>query len=758
VTKLRYVGSPNLRNVDGVEKVTGQTRYVADMTVPHMLIAKVLRSPEPHARLIELDTAPALEIPGVKAVITAADFADHGNFGWPIKDAYILAYRKVRFVGEPIAVVAAETAVAAQAGVDAIVVRYESLPVVSDPARAFDAGVPLIPEVSPTGKGNLCNTHIVRNGDPSPILERVPIQFEATYDFPHQEHAYLETEGALAIPEPDGGVTVYANTQSPHINQNTTAMVLGLPPDNVRIIQPPVGGAFGGKDDVLYQTTAQAAKLALITGRPVRLVLTRPESMAASYKRQAMRIHLELGAEADGRLRAARADLTADSGAFAAATPLSSWRATMHAAGGYRYDAVHVDMQTVYTNNGYSGAFRGFGNTQATAAIELAIDELAERLGRDPLDFRLQNCLRPGDLTMTGAPLGSTIGLAGCLEWVRDRSDWASKRETFTAQPTDGEFRRGIGVACYFHGIGLGGEGTDFATATLRVEADHSLTLTSGMTDFGQGSRTIFTLLAAEMLGVNMERIRVLRPDTYTAPDSGPTVASRASIVGGNAVRVATGKIANMLNMAAADMLGCEPEQLVRDGERYVGPDEEPVSFGEVIDHARAMGFQLSAQGRWQVPEIEWHFESGTGVPYFGYVFGAQIAEVEVSRRTGRTRVLKMWAAHDAGQILYPQGALGQMYGGIAQGLGYALMEGFRYENGIPQAGDFDRYRIPRANDVPEIDGTYIVTHLPEGPYGAKNLAEPVMIGAAPAIGNAFAHATGIRVRSFPLPQLPKES
>jgi CO/xanthine dehydrogenase Mo-binding subunit len=206
--------------------------------------------------------------------------------------------------------------------------------------------------------------------------------------------------------------------------------------------------------------------------------------------------------------------------------------------------------------------------------------------------------------------------------------------------------------------------------------------------------------------------------------------------------------------MAAADLLGCEPEQLVRDGEGYVGPDEEPVTFGEVVDHAHAMGLQLSAQGRWQVSEIEWDFETGTGVPYFGYVFGAQIAEVEVNRRTGRTRAQKIWAAHDAGHILYPKGALGQMYGGITQGLGYALMEGFRFENGMPQSLDFDRYRIPRANDVPEIEGVYIETHLPEGPYGAKNLAEPVMIGAAPAIANAFAHATGVRVRTFPLPNL----
>ena len=754
MTKLKYVGSSNLRNVDGIEKVTGQTRYVGDMTVPHMLVAKVLRSPVPHALLTELDATPALEIPGVRAVVTAADFVDQGNYGWPIKDAYILAHRKVRFVGEPIAVVAADNAAAAQAGVDAIVVRYDTLPVVSDPLRALEADASLIPEVSPTGRGNLCNTHLVRNGDPDPLLAAAPAVFEGTYDLPHQEHAYLETEGALAIPEPDGGVTVYVNVQSPHINRNNAAMVLGLPVESVRIIQPPVGGAFGGKDDVLYQTTAQVAKLALLTGRPVRLVLSRTESMAASYKRQAMRIHLKLGAESDGTLRAARADLIVDSGAFASTTPLSSWRATMHAAGGYRYDAVQVDMRTVYTNNGYSGAFRGFGNTQATAAIELAIDELAANLGRDPLDFRLQNCLRRGDLTMTGAPLGSTIGLADCLEWVRNRSEWTSKRATYDAQPADAERRYGIGVACYFHGIGLGGEGVDFATATLRVEADHSLTLTSGLTDFGQGSRTIFTLVAAEMLGVTMERIRVLRPDTYTAPDSGPTVASRASVVGGNAVRVATSKIAAMLDMSAADLLGCEPEQLVRDGEQYVGPDEEPATFEEVVDHARELGFQLSAQGRWQVPEIEWDFERGTGVPYFGYVFGAQVAEVEVSRRTGRTRVVKMWAAHDGGRILHPTGALGQMYGGIAQGLGYALMENFRFENGIPQALDFDRYRIPRANDMPEIAGTYIETHLPEGPYGAKNLAEPVMIGAAPAIGNAFAHATGVRIRGFPLPRV----
>lgn len=751
MNKLMYVGNPDLRNVDGIEKVTGEARYVGDMSVPGMLVAKVLRSPLPHARITALDVSPALSVPGVVSAITHMDFVDHGNFGWPTKDAYILAYRKVRHVGEPVAVVAAETELAAEAGLAAIIVAYDALPVVSSAAQALDPGAPLVPEVSPTGEGNLCVRHIVRNSDPGPLLNNAPAVLDATYTLPHQEHAYLETEGALAIPEPDGGVTVYANNQSPHINRDTTAQVLGLPPEGVRVIQPPVGGAFGGKDDVVYQTSAQVAKLALLTGRPVRLLLTRAESMAASYKRQAAQIHLTLGAEANGTLRAARAELLIDNGAYAAATPLASWRATVHAAGAYRYQAVHVDTRAVYTNNGYSGAFRGFGNVQAAAAVELAIDELAERLGRDPLAFRLQNCLRPGDHTMTGAELDESVGLAACLEWVRDRSNWTDKRAEYATQPTGVERRRGIGVACYFHGTGLGGEGVDYATATLKVEADHSITLTSGLTDFGQGSRTVFTLLAAEVLGVAMERIRVLRPDTQTALESGPTVASRASLVGGNAVRLTAAKLMQTLELAAADLLGCTREHLVRDGERFIGPDEEPVTFDDVVDHAQALGLQLSAQGRWQIPHIEWDFEHGMGIPYATYVFGAQVAEVEVDLHSGRTRVQKIWAAHDAGTILFPKGALGQMYGGIAQGLGYALMEGFAFENGIPQALDFDRYRIPRATDVPEIEGTYIQTVYPHGPYGAKNLAEPVMVGTAPAIANAYSQAIGRRVRSFPL-------
>ncbi|TFG70493.1 MAG: xanthine dehydrogenase family protein molybdopterin-binding subunit, partial [Anaerolineales bacterium] len=271
------------------------------------------------------------------------------------------------------------------------------------------------------------------------------------------------------------------------------------------------------------------------------------------------------------------------------------------------------------------------------------------------------------------------------------------------------------------------------------------------LTDFGQGSRTVFTLLAAETLGIDMQRIRVLRPDTHTAVDSGPTVASRASIVGGNAVLVAAEELRYQLNLAAANALHCAPDQLVRDGETFIGAEESPMHFEDVVQHARAMGLQLSVEGRWQIPPITWDFKNGTGKPYFCYVFGALVAEVEVNIKSGKTRVTGIWAAHDAGKILNPLGALGQLYGGVVQGLGYALMEHYLFEEAVPQMTGLHTYRIPRANDVPEIIATFIQTHHPDGPYGAKNLAEPVMIGSAPAIANAVFQATGKRIRSLPI-------
>jgi len=748
---LKHVGNPNAQAVDGLEKVLGRAKYVGDMTLAGMLYAKVLTSPLPHARITRLDVTQALDVPGVIAAITSADFIDNGAFGWPVKDAFVLAHKKVRYVGDPIATVAAETEEAALAGIQSIILELEELPIVANPALALEDDAPLVPLEAPKGQGNLCESLVGRNGDPDPILAGCPYTLDETYDFQHQEHAYLEMEGALAIPEPGGSVTIFANDQSPHINRSNAAAILGLSDEHVRVIQPPVGGSFGGKDDLVYQFTAQTARLALITNRPVRLQLTREESMATSYKREAMSIRLKIGMGADGKIRAGRANILVDSGAYASMTPLSAWRASMHALGAYCYEAGQVDTQVVYTNNGYSGAFRGFGNTQTAAASEIAIDELAYQAGMDPIEFRLKNILRTGDTAFTGNVIAHEAGLEKCLHWARDKSGWDQKRAAYTDQNADETLARGIGIGCYFHGSGLGGEGLDYARSSIKINRDYSITLQSGLTDYGQGSRTVFTLIAAETLGVSPERIHMLRPDTHTAQETGPTVASRASIVGGNATRVAAQKIVQLLQLAAADLLTCAPEQLIRDDEKFIGPDEVPVSLEKTIEHAFAMGFQLSSQGYWQIPEIHWDFETGTGTPYFTYSYGAQVADVTVNRQTGDVKMEKIWAAHDASQIIYPNGAKGQLLGGIAQGIGYALTEGFTYKDGYPQKKNLNQYKLPTAKDVPEIETTFVETKFANGPFGAKNLAEPVMIATTPAIANAVYHAVGVRCRSFPI-------
>ncbi|MCX6028879.1 MAG: xanthine dehydrogenase family protein molybdopterin-binding subunit [Chloroflexi bacterium] len=751
MTELKYIGKP-ARRVDALEKVTGKAKYIADRKLPGMLYARCLRSETPHGRIVQLDTAPALAVPGVQAVITSEDFFEHGLYGFPVKDKYMLAYQKVRYVGEAIAAVAADTPEAALAGVQAIICELEPLPAVFDPDHALDPDAPQIGPDRPDGKHpNFLDLLIVRKADPLAEWERSPVKLDQRYSVGPQEHAYIEPEGALAVPTREGGVIVYAPNQSPFVNQGNLAMVLDLPHNLVRVIQPPVGGSFGGKDDLVYETSAQVAKLALVTGKPIRMVFSREESLIASYKRDAMRMRIRLGADPDGTLRACKFEGLLDSGAYASEATFTAWRASIHAMGAYKYNACDVDIACVYTNNSYSGAFRGFGNTEVCSAIEQAIDELADAVGMDPMDFRLKNCLRLGDETAHGQVLTESVGLPECIQTARRLSDWDRKRAEYSApRTTQHALRRGIGVAALYHGTSLGAEGSDYASSTISVEQNYSVDLTSGLTDYGQGSRTVFTLIAAEELGVRPDRIHMQRPDTDTAVESGPTVASRSTMLGGNAARIAAGNLRQTLDFAAADLLGCELHQLIRADEAYVGPTEEPVAWEQVVDHARAMGLALSAHGKWTAPQITWNHHAGRGTPYMAYHFATQVAEVEVDMRTGVVQVIGFWAVHDPGKVIFPQGAYGQLYGGIAQGLGYALMEQITYTNGYLQETNFESYLIPTSVDVPEITAQFVEAPFSAGPYGAKNIAEPAMVPAAPAILNAIAHATGRRVRDLP--------
>jgi len=750
MAKIQSVGKPASR-VDALEKVLGTVRYVGDYRLPTMLYARALRSQHPHSQILHLDVGPALAVPGVRAVITCDDFVNHGRFGFPIQDHYMLAYQKVRYVGEAIAAVAADTPEAALQGVQAIHCELQPLPLLVDMDHALDEDAPQVgPDRTDGHHPNFVDRSIVRQGDPASVLEGCEYTLDREYRTNHQEHAYLETEGALGIPTPEGGITVYCSNQSPFINQSHLALVLGLPQNLVRVIQPPVGGSFGGKDDLNYLTSGQVAALALKTGCPVRMTFSRDESMIASYKRDAMHVRLRLGADAHGTLRACQFDATLDSGAVSSQSPFTGWRASIHAMGPYRYEACQVDITGVYTNNGYCGAFRGFGNPEVCFAIEQAVDEMAAQLEMDPIDFRLHNCLRLGDETPHGQRLTEAVSIADCLLKVRQLSNWDRKRREFPLHNERSQVHKGIGVASLFHGMSLGAEGEDAVSCTIKIENDHSITLTSGLTDYGQGSRTVFTLIAAEELGVRPERIQMLRPDTQTAIDSGPTVASRSTLVGGNASRSVARNLGQALDLAAADLLGCLPSQLLRDGEAYVGPAEEPVAWEKVVGHARRMGLALSAQARWSSPHIHWDSHSGRGTPYFGYHFGAQVAEVAVDMGTGKVDVTGLWAAHDAGKVIFPQGAYGQLYGGIAQGLGYALLEQVIFDGGYLQSTNYDEYLIPTSMDVPDIHGVFIETHNAVGPYGAKNIAEPAIVPTAPAILNAVAQAAGRRIRELP--------
>lgn len=767
MSELKQVGRPT-RRVDALEKVLGTARFTHDLKMPGMLVAKVLRSPVPHAEIVSLDVSPALEVPGVLAAITSEDYVDHSNWGFPVKDDYMLAYRRVRYVGDPIAAVAAETEEAAEAGLKAIVLELRELPGVFDVHEALRPGAPLLHEelsqsaddsgadagdpeyIEVQPQGNLSETLIVRQGDPISALEACDVVVDEHYSVAHQEHAYLETEAALAVPTPDGGVIVYLGDQSPFITQANLTMTLGLPADKVRVIQPKyIGGSFGGKSDMMYETAGQVAKLALKSGRPIKMVSSREESMIASYKRDAMMMHYRVGASADGIVKAAKIDCWSDSGAYASMTPFTGWRASVHAMGPYRYSDCHVDLRGVYTNNGYSGAFRGFGSTEVQAVSEQVIDELAEKLGIDPMDFRLKNCIRLGDTLPYGQTLTESVGLDACLLRARELSDWDRKRAEYAGQPAGREIRRGLGVGCFFHGCSLGAEGADDATHIIRLGADNTFEIISGLTDYGQGSRTVFCLIAAETMGLPLERFEWGQNDTDVSKDCGPTVASRSTILGGNATRVAAERLLTQVRQAASMLLHCGEEELVQEGELF-SAGGRPVSLDDIIAYARSMNIPMSATAYWEMPKIHWSFSEGRGTPYAAYHFGAQVAEVVVDTRTGKTKVLHIWAVHDVGRVVFPEGAVGQIIGGIAQGLGYGLLERVDFQNGYLTNPNFDTYLIPTAADMPPVTVEFVENELSFGPYGAKNVAEPSMVPTTPAILNAIYQATGNRVRHTP--------
>ena len=733
--------APLLRT-DALEKALGETKYTADNVHEDALYLRVVRSPHPHALIKRIETSEAERIQGVVRVATAKDVPGSNYIGYVVQDRPLLCVDKVRFVGDNVALVVADTPESAELGVQAVNVEYEKLPAVFDPSEALKPGSPA---VHPSG--NLTARHFVRVGDAEGGLAKADYVIKGVYSTPVQEQAYLETEAALAYPKSDG-VVVLGSMQNPFMVKKAVSTVLGKAVPNVRIIQAPTGGGFGGKQDAPDEVCAMAALGAWLTKRPAILAFSRKESTMFHPKRHPMIFEREMGVTSKGKITAVRARILADGGAYASLSERVLFVAVVVAAGPYEIPNVGIDGTAVYTNNVPTGAFRGFGKPQASFAAELQMDEAAEKVGIDPVEFRLGNILRVGSAGPTGQILPEGIGIEECIMRARAASGWDAKRRM---GPGSGSRRRGIGMACTIHPEGLNGE-ADAATAWVEIDAEGKVVVKSGLTEYGQGIYTGFTRIVSRVLGVGADRISVISPDTDLVPDSGPTVASRSTVFGGKAILLAAERLRGGLAAVASDMLSCPASELVFEGNcvRREGREDARLDFGELVSECRRRGMKLREEGRVTKELPSWDKESGRGDLAPSYAFGAHVAEVEVDVETGKVDVVNYTAAHDSGTVVSREQYESQIVGGVAQGLGYALMEELILKEGVIRNQTFLDYHIPTAADIPSIKT--IIVEAPDdfGPFGAKGVGEAGIEPVAGAVANAVYNALGFPIRRFP--------
>jgi selenium-dependent xanthine dehydrogenase len=733
----------SLPRPDARAKATGEAVFAADLypstgsrhRFEGMLHGQVLRSRYPHARVLRVDASKAKALPGVVAVLTAADVPGAKNHGLLRNDWPVLAYDKVRYVGDAVALVAVETEQIAEAALELIEVDYEPLPVVASAEAALAEDAPLIHE-----EGNVLKYLTFQRGDVKAAFAQADIVVENEYHTPAGDHSFLEPEAGVATVDDEGNVTVYAGSQIPFDDQRQIAASLALPPEKVRVVQTKVGGAFGGKEDIHVQI--HVALLAQATGRPVKLVFTRHESMIVHPKRHATVIRLKTGATKAGKLLAVQAHIVGDTGAYASLGEPVMTRTATHASGPYEVPNFKVDCYAVHTNNPPAGAYRGFGVPQATFASETQMDILAEKLGMSPFELRRINALKVGATTATGQTLWESVGLLECLERVE------SQIPSLQSPISNLQSRRGWGVACAYKNVGLGGGLADSAGAEVELLDDGRAIVRAGAAEVGQGLVGVLTQMVVEELGVDYGKVEVILGDTGQCLDGGPTTASRQTYVTGNAVRYAARQVRQALAGAVAEELDAAPDTLVFREERVSRPDGCSISLEEAIALARREGRSLDASHVYTPPKTVPLEEEGD--KHFAYGYAAQVAQVEVDITSGEVKVLKVIAAHDVGRAINPMAVEGQLEGGVMMGLGYALTEEFKVEEGRVLSDSFAKYKVPRIHQIPEIVPIIVEHEAAEGPYGAKGVGEITSIPTTAAITNAIYAACGARIFSLP--------
>ncbi|HET8530006.1 MAG TPA: xanthine dehydrogenase family protein molybdopterin-binding subunit, partial [Methylomirabilota bacterium] len=742
-TRVMRVAGKSLPRFDAPGKVTGTAVYAVDFALPGMLVGKVLRSTEAHARIIRLDVSRARELPGVRAIISAADVPDV-RYGGALKDEMVFAKGKVRYVGQPVAAVAAATPEAADAALAAIEVVYETLPAVLDLDAALAPGAPLVHEewASYTAMpilhrdGNVCNRARIVVGDVERGFEEADRIFEHRFRTSMVHQGYTEPRAAVAQWDSSGTVTVWSNTQLPFEVQNTLAEILQTPPSKIRVVVPGIGGGFGGKLRVGVEHFA--AFLAKKAGRPVKVVTTSEEELTAAYPRQGTVIELKTGVTREGRITAKSGRIWFDTGAFAGSGPGVAAVATLVLAGPYRIPNLHLEGFAVYTNKTNCGSFRAPSGPQANFAVESQMDIIADALGIDPLDFRLKNIVREGDEGPTGQVLDA-VGLEECLRKAAAAIGWSMRRP---------ERWRGKGLACGWWTTTGGSSGV-----YVKINPDGTVALNTGAAEIGSAALTGAAQVLAEELGVDLTDISVVSADTFSTPFDFGAQGSRTAFAVGNACRAAVADLKPRIFALAAAQLGVEPEACALI-DKHVVADGKRMSLADLARLSQQTGGGLIAQGTFIAPPTAYDTKRVDGHVYPAFhspSFHAHAVDLSVDPETGEITIHKYVVAQDVGFAINPTYIEGQIEGGVAQGLGQALSEEIVYEGGRVLNANLTDYKMPTTLDMPRVE-TILVQHPSVvGPYGAKGVGEPPNIEPPAAVANAVAAATGLRMTALPI-------
>jgi xanthine dehydrogenase molybdenum-binding subunit len=737
---LTMVGQ-RIPKLDAPAKATGSALYIQDLKIPGMLYGKILYSRYPHAKILKIDTSRAEKLAGVKAVLTAADIPVF-KFGF-LKDNPPLKTGKACSMRDELAAVAAVTPEIAEEALSLIDVEYEELPGIFDPMEAMKEGALLIHEEMKSNVLKLPWKLIC--GDVEAAKKESDYVVEDIFSTPWVTHCCLGTSGCVASFDTSSNLTMYSNTQIPSLAQKDYIEALasfGLKNKRVRIIQCTIGGGFGSKLDT-YAYEYLAILLAMKTHKPVKIVFSREEEFFATSPRQCTLTKISQGCDREGHLTFREMDMILDNGAY------TSWGATtpsvmmMPISSLYKVPNIKFTAKCVYTNNTYSQAMRGYGNPQATFAIESSIDQLAEAAGIDPFEFRQINANEPGEITPQNFKITS-CGMKECIDTVINRLDRQGKQ--------DG---RGMGMASLIHvGGGARVYKSDGCGTTIRIDDYGKIEVFTGATDIGQGSETVIAQIVAEVLGVPVDDVHVTNNDTDSCPWDVGAHASRTTFVAGNSALGAAKKIKAQILEIAAKSLGVDPETLdiKKDTVFSTGDNEKSISLGKVLRnaHYKSNGRMLMAEYFYD-PANENFDKDFKGNLSVSYAYGAHGVEVEVDKQTGQVKILKYIAAHDVGRAINPMLLEGQIYGGGLMGIGYAMGEKMIFDKGVLKNGSFLDYKIPTAKDVPPVEAVIIETDDKDGPFGAKGIGEPGLVPTAPAIANAIYDAVGVRIKDLPI-------